>query len=218
MKNIKVEYDGRKILDGINWHIAQGERWSLSGPNGAGKSTLLSLINGDNPQAYANDIIIFDRQRGTGESILDIKRQTGFVSPELYQYFPTDSSCMHVIESGFYDTIGLFRSTDPDKEAVCLRWMKLLHLDQYAHKLFSMVPSSAQRLCLLARALVKNPALLILDEPTQGLDASQQQFFTRLIDDICAISKVTVIYVTHYEHHIPKAVSKYLRLEKGRMV
>jgi molybdate transport system ATP-binding protein len=218
MKNIKVEYDGRKILDGINWHIAQGDRWSLSGPNGAGKSTLLSLINGDNPQAYANDIIIFDRQRGTGESIWDIKRQTGFVSPELYQYFPTDSSCMHVIESGFYDTIGLFRSTDPDKEAVCLRWMKLLHLDQYAHKLFSMVPSSAQRLCLLARALVKNPALLILDEPTQGLDASQQQFFTRLIDDICAISNVTVIYVTHYEHHIPKAVSKYLRLDKGRMV
>jgi molybdate transport system ATP-binding protein len=218
MKNIKVEYDGRKILDNINWHIKQGERWSLSGPNGAGKSTLLSLINGDNPQAYANDIVIFDRQRGSGESIWDIKRQTGFVSPELYQYFPTDSSCLHVIESGFYDTIGLFRPTDPDKEAVCLRWMKLLHLDQYARKLFSMVPSSAQRLCLLARALVKNPALLILDEPTQGLDASQQQFFTRLIDDICAISNVTVIYVTHYEHHIPKAVSKYLRLENGRMV
>ena len=95
-----------------------GDRWSLSGPNGAVKSTLLSLVNADNPQAYANQIILFDRKRGSGESIWDIKKQTGFVSPELYQYFPTDSSCLHVIESGIYDTIGLFRPTDPLKEAV----------------------------------------------------------------------------------------------------
>lgn len=218
MKNVNVEYDGRKILDQINWQIKAGERWSLSGPNGAGKSTLLSLINGDNPQAYANDIILFDRQRGTGESIWDIKRQTGFVSPELYQYFPTDSSCLHVIESGFYDTIGLFRPTDPAKEDICLQWMKLLKLDKYAYKLFSHVPSSAQRLCLLARALVKSPALLILDEPTQALDASQTQFFTKLIDDICSISNVTLIYVTHYQHHIPKAVTKHLKIEQGKIV
>jgi molybdate transport system ATP-binding protein len=218
MKNVNVEYDGRKILNNINWQINAGERWSLSGPNGAGKSTLLSLINGDNPQAYANDIILFDRQRGTGESIWDIKRQTGFVSPELYQYFPTDSSCLHVIESGFYDTIGLFRPTDPVKEEICLQWMKLLSLDKYAHKLFSHVPSSAQRLCLLARALVKSPALLILDEPTQALDASQTRFFTELIDDICGISNVTMIYVTHYQHHIPKSVTKHLKIEQGKVV
>lgn len=217
MKDVNVEYDGRKILDDISWLVKKGERWALSGPNGAGKSTLLSLVNGDNPQAYANDITLFDRRRGTGESIWDIKKQIGFVSPELFQYFPTDSSCLHVIESGFYDTVGLFRRTDPAKEEICLRWMKLLHLHQYAHKLFSMISPSAQRLCLLARALVKNPALLILDEPTQALDTSQQQFFTGLIDNICSISSVTLIYVSHYEHHIPKAVNKYLRLANGRI-
>ena len=218
MKNVTVEYEGKKILDNINWHVLQGERWALTGANGAGKSTLLSLINADNPQAYANDIILFDRKRGSGESIWDIKRLTGFVSPELYQYFPTDSSCLHVIESGFYDTIGLFRATDIQKETICKRWMKMMQIDQYANRLFSMVPASVQRLCLLARAVVKNPTLLILDEPTQGLDISQQQFFTHLIDQICNNSRVTLIYVSHYEEHIPKAVTKRIRLAKGRSV
>ncbi len=218
MTDVVVEYDGRKILDHINWHVTQGERWSLTGPNGAGKSTLLSLVNGDNPQAYANDIILFDRKRGSGESIWDIKKQTGYVSPELYQYFPTDTSCLHVIESGFYDTIGLFRPADAEREAHCTEWMKLMNIQQYAYRLFSMVPTGVQRLCLLARALVKSPTLLILDEPTQGLDITQQQFFTKLIDEYCLISNVTVIYVSHYEHHIPRAVDKQIRVMNGRTV
>jgi molybdate transport system ATP-binding protein len=218
MNNVSIQYDGKKILDNINWIVKQGERWALTGPNGAGKSTLLSLVNGDNPQAYANDIILFDRKRGSGESIWDIKKQTGFISPELYQYFPGESSCLHVIESGFYDTIGLFRQTDPDKEAICIRWMKLMHIDRYAFNLFSRVPSGVQRLCLLARANIKNPTLLILDEPTQGLDLSQQQFFIHLIDEICSHTNVTVIYVSHYEEHIPKAVNKRIRLMNGKVI
>ncbi|HUQ65099.1 MAG TPA: hypothetical protein VM101_03040, partial [Flavitalea sp.] len=104
------------------------------------------------------------------------------------------------------------------KEAVCMRWMKIMHIDRYAFKLFSMVPASAQRLCLLARAIIKNPTLLILDEPTQGLDVSQQKFFTRLIDDICSMNNVTIIYVSHYEHHIPKAVNNRIRLNNGRVI
>lgn len=218
MNNVTVEYDCKKILDNINWHVRQGDRWALSGANGAGKSTLLSLVNGDNPQAYANDIILFDRKRGSGESIWDIKKQIGFVSPELFQYFPTDSSCLHVIESGFHDTVGLFRPSDPQLEKRCLSWLKLLHLEADANKLFNMVSTGTQRLCLLARALVKTPALLILDEPTQGLDSPQQRFFSRLIDEICSLSRVTLIYVSHYEHHLPKAINHYLKLDKGRVV
>src|SRR5690606_33746097 len=110
-----------------------------------------------------------------------------------------DCSCLHVIESGFYDTIGLFRATDLSKEAVCLEWMKLMNIDQYGPVLFNRVPSNVQRLCLLARALVKNPPLLILDEPTQGLDTYQQQFFTKLIETLCEIRNVTLVFVSHYQ-------------------
>lgn len=215
MDKINIRYGEKQVLKDVNWHIKQGERWALLGPNGAGKSTLLSLINADNPQAYANDIILFDRKRGTGESIWDIKSKTGFISPELYQYFPTDNSCLQVIESGFYDTMGLFRPSDARKAAVALRWMKALEIDQYTRQLLKNIPASAQRLCLLARALIKNPTLLIFDEPCQGLDAHQVAHFKMIVDAICELSNVTMIYVTHYQHEIPESVTRVLRLDKG---
>ncbi|MBS1525135.1 MAG: ATP-binding cassette domain-containing protein [Bacteroidetes bacterium] len=218
MDMVNIRYGEKQVLKDVSWQIRQGERWALLGPNGAGKSTLLSLINGDNPQAYANDIVLFDRKRGTGESIWDIKSKTGFISPELYQYFPTDNSCLQVIESGYYDTMGLFRPSDPKKSAIALRWMKALEIDQYARQLLKNIPASAQRLCLLARALIKNPTLLIFDEPCQGLDLHQQQHFKSLVDTVCRMSNVTLIYVTHYQHEIPDSVTKVLKLEKGVMV
>jgi molybdate transport system ATP-binding protein len=218
MNNVHIKYGDKIILDKINWQILPGERWALLGPNGAGKSTLLSLINGDNPQAYANEIVLFDKKRGTGESIWDIKSKIGFVSPELHQYFPTDNSCLQVIESGYYDTLGLFRPSQKTKADTASRWMKALEIEKYARVLLKNIPASAQRLCLLARALIKNPDLLIFDEPCQGLDAHQQLHFKNLVDTICKLSKVTLIYVTHYQHEIPESVTKVLRLEKGLVV
>ncbi len=218
MNNVHIKYGDKVILDGINWKIVPGERWALLGPNGAGKSTLLSLINGDNPQAYANDIVLFDKKRGTGESIWDIKSKIGFVSPELHQYFPTDNSCLQVIESGYYDTLGLFRQSSKTKAETALQWMKALEIEKYARVLLKNIPASAQRLCLLARALIKNPDLLIFDEPCQGLDAHQQHHFKTLVDTICGMSNVTLIYVSHYQQEIPESVTKVLKLEKGMMV
>jgi len=218
MTDVRVKYGDKIILGNINWQILPGERWALLGPNGAGKSTLLSLVNGDNPQAYANDIVLFDRKRGTGESIWDIKSKTGFVSPELHQYFPMDNSCLQVVESGYYDTLGLFRPSAKSRAETAMRWMKALEIDRYARVLLKNIPASAQRLCLLARALIKNPDLLIFDEPCQGLDAHQQHHFKTLIDTICRISDVTLIYVTHYQHEIPDSVTRILRLDGGKIV
>jgi molybdate transport system ATP-binding protein len=216
MNYVHVQYGDKVILDQVNWQVLPGERWALLGPNGAGKSTLLSLVNGDNPQAYANHIILFDKKRGTGESIWDIKSKIGFVSPELHQYFPTDNSCLQVIESGYYDTLGLFRPSSKSRAETALRWMKALEIEKYARVLLKNIPASAQRLCLLARALIKNPDLLIFDEPCQGLDAHQQHHFKTLVDTICRLSNVTLIYVTHYQLEIPESVTKVLQLEKGR--
>ncbi|WP_069657995.1 ATP-binding cassette domain-containing protein [Arcticibacter eurypsychrophilus] len=214
MGNIVVKYGNALILNHINWTIRQGEHWALLGANGSGKSTLLSLINGDNPQAYANDIIIFDRKRGSGESIWDIKKRIGFVSPELFQYFPSSSSCLHVVESGFYDTLGLYRASNPKLAEIAMRWMKVMGIEEIAGKLFRNISASNQRLCLLARALVKNPVLLIFDEPCQGLDTKQKDHFKQLVNAICHNSNVSLIYVSHYTDEIPDVVDQVFKLEK----
>jgi molybdate transport system ATP-binding protein len=216
MKDVTIRYDDKIILDKVNWQIRQGECWALVGHNGAGKSTLLSLINGDNPQAYANDITLFDRKRGSGESIWDIKQKIGFVSPELFQYFPADQLCAQVIESGFYDTLGLLRRSQPENAALVKRWMKLLGVDEAAMQPFRNTSTGIQRICLLIRALVKNPSLLILDEPCQGLDMQQQEHFKQVFNELCRNSNLSMIYVSHYEREIPDCVKKVLVLEQGR--
>lgn len=218
MNNVTIRYDKKIILNNINWHVKQGERWALLGPNGAGKTTLLSLINGDNPQAYANDIVIFDKKRGSGESIWDIKEKIGFISPELFQFFPTDFTCLQVVESGFYDSIGLYRKSNPKNATLSERWMQKLQIQKYAAQNFNRTPANIQRFCLLARALVKNPPLLLLDEPCQGLERQQKLALKKLIDEICIRSKITLIYVTHYQEEIPSQVNKLANLENGKII
>ncbi len=218
MKNVQIKYNGKKILDTINWEVRKGERWSLSGPNGSGKSTLLSLINADNPQAYANEIYLFDRKRGTGETIWDIKKKIGFVSPELHLYFEKGITCFHVVASGLFDTIGLFRKMNEQQSALVIKWMQALQIETLKNKFLFQLSNSQQRLVLLTRALVKNPPLLILDEPCQGLDDEQVQSFKKLIDEICLTGNKTLIYVSHYADEIPACVTKFIRLENGKMV
>lgn len=218
LRNASVTYGSAKILDNVNWTIKQGERWALSGPNGSGKSTLLSLICGDHPQAYANDIILFDRQRGSGESIWDIKRNIGFMSPELFQFFPADQNCRHIIQSGFYDTMGVFRKVSDQQNKIVDDWIELFNLTEYQNKPLRQLPVSMQRLCLLARAMVKNPVLLILDEPCQGFDMAQQSHFREIIDALSEESNITWIYVTHHQEQLPKSVTHHIQLTESGQI
>jgi len=213
MQNVRVLYGDSIIFDDINWEIRPGDRWALSGPNGSGKSTLLSLINGDHPQAYANEIVLFDQKRGSGESIWDIKKKIGFMSPELFQHFPHHFNCLQVVESGFYDTIGLLRHSQKRNREIAEQWMVLMGLSLIREKYLSEVPASQQRMCRLARALVKNPYLLMLDEPCLGFDQNQQQIFKNLIDTMAEISDMAIIYVTHYQESLPDCITKTLKLK-----
>jgi molybdate transport system ATP-binding protein len=215
MLNVNVQYGGKKILNNINWEVKKGECWNLSGPNGAGKSTLLSLITADNPQAYANEIYLFDKRRGSGESIWDIKQKIGFVSPELHLYFDYSATCFEVVASGLFDTIGLFRQVTNAQEEKILLWLKLLQLENIKSKRLSQLSIGEQRKTLLARALIKTPPLLILDEPCQGLDDEQTFYFKNLINQICEAFGTTLVYVSHYQQQIPECVNHFLRLENG---
>lgn len=212
MNNVNVVYGKKAILKDISWEIHQGERWALSGVNGSGKSTLLSLINGDNPQAYANDIVLFDRQRGTGESIWDIKRHIGFMSPELYQFFPRQLTCLQVVESGFFDSFGVFGRSKKEHRHTAEQWMEVMELSDIKDQAMYEIDESEQRLCLLARAMVKNPPLLILDEPCQGFDPHQQRHFRNVIDQMALHSKMTLIYVTHHQEELPNCITHRLQL------
>ncbi len=218
MVNVHVQYGEKKILDSVNWEVKRGECWCVAGPNGAGKSTLLSLITADNPQSYANELYLFDRRRGSGETIWDIKRNIGFVSPELHLYFPYNAICDDVIASGLFDSIGVFRKISDQEQNQIEWWIDALHFQDVRSSMLSSLPLGQQRMVFLARALIKNPPLLILDEPCQGLDEEQAGLFKQLVDDSCRTLHSTLIYVSHVENDIPSCVTHILRLEQGKVV
>lgn len=215
MEEVSIRYGNKLVLDHVSWEVKRGECWSLSGHNGSGKSTLLSLVNGDNPQAFANRIWIFDKRKGSGESIWDIKRHIGYISPELHHYFETGSPCLDIVASGLFDTMGLFRKLSPAQEELALKWMQVLGIGHFAGRMFQRLSDSEQRRVLLARALVKNPPVLILDEPCQGLDDAETENFISIINTICTELSKTLIYVTHYEAELPSCVTRKIVLANG---
>lgn len=215
MHNVSVRYSGKPVLTNISWTIKRGEKWLLKGANGAGKSTLVSLITGDNPQAYKNEIFLFGKRRGSGESIWDIKQKIGYVSPELHAFYDRQTTCTHAIASGFFDTIGLFRTISRTQQEIVDQWLRFLNLEEDKHKPFRNLSFGTQRLVLLARAMVKNPPLLILDEPCQGLDDEQKNGFVQLINDLCEEFGKTLIYISHYEEEIPACIGKVFELQNG---
>lgn len=216
LEHTNISYGDKKILTDVSWTVAKGDKWLLQGHNGAGKTTLLSLITGDHPQAYANPISLFDKRRGTGESIWDIKKKIGFVSPELHWYFDSTTTCMDVLLSGFFDTTGLYRSASDEQKEQATAWLHYLQLQAIAGKLLAHVSIGQQRLLLLARAFIKNPPLLVLDEPFQGVDEAHAAQFIDLIDKWMAHPERTLIYVSHRNDQVPACIEQIFKLEQGK--
>lgn len=212
MEQVKVHYGSRTILQDIDWEIKNGEKWALFGPNGSGKSTLLSLVYADNPQSYANTLYLFDKKRGTGESIWDIKKRIGYISPEMHLYYRQNVSALQIVGSGFFDSIGLYRTCSAEQEELALAWMRLFSIDHLRDRMFQTLSSGEQRLVLLARAFVKDPDLIILDEPLHGLDVSHKKQAAAIIERFCERPGKTLIYVTHYPHELPTCVDKQFEL------
>ena len=211
-RNVTLRYGQHTIFKGLNWEVQRGERWALHGRNGSGKSALLGLICGDNPQAYACDISLFGCRRGTGESIWDIKKRIGYVSPEMHRAYLKDLPAIEIVASGLHDSVGLYVRPRPEQMDTCLHWMRVFGIEELASRTFLKLSSGEQRMVLLARAFVKDPELLILDEPLHGLDTERREMVRTLIDAFCSRPDKTLIMVTHYPEELPTCITHHKQL------
>ncbi len=215
MSKVSIVYGRRTILKDLDWTVRNGERWALSGQNGAGKSTLLSLVCADNPQSYACDIALFGNRRGSGETIWQIKKHIGYVSPEMHRAYQKDLPAIRIVASGLKDTVGLYATPTESEYAVCKWWMDVFGLGGLEERTFLKLSSGEQRLVLLARAFVKDPELLILDEPLHGLDNVNRRLVKDIIDAFCQRPNKTMIMVTHYRGEWPSCIDHSLQLKKN---
>jgi molybdate transport system ATP-binding protein len=212
MNNVVVRYAEKYVLNDLSWRVKPGEHWKISGPNGAGKSTLLNLISGDNPQAYANDINLFGRKKGSGESVWEIKRHIGLVSSTLQQNYGLRVPVMTVGVSGFFDSIGLYQKPTTKQRDIVMEWLGILHMADRAKDPLRSLSYGEQRLVLLARAMVKQPRLLILDEPCQGLDDINRAMVLKLVDHLGQIGTTQILYVTHHPEDDIPCITNSLKL------
>jgi molybdate transport system ATP-binding protein len=211
MKKTTVRYKDVVVLNKLNWQMKRGENWAIAGPNGAGKTTLLSLIAGDNLQAYANEIYLFGRRRGSGESIWEIKERIGMISSEFQIRYRKSIKVLDVILSGFFDSVGLYRQTTSTQRKIAEQWIEYLHMTDKTDKFYNRLSYGEQRLVLLARAMAKMPMLLILDEPCQGLDRTNRRMILDVVDAIALNKKTHILYVTHHADEIPDCITHMLQ-------
>jgi molybdate transport system ATP-binding protein len=217
MRNTTIRYGAFTALERLNWIMKKGENWAILGPNGSGKSTILKLILGDHLQGYANEIILFGRPKGSGETLWEIKKRIGMVSSELQVQYRKKMSAYDVIASGFYDSIGLYQYPSPDQKEAVDRWVELLRIEDITQEPFHHLSYGQRRMILLARAMVKSPLLLIVDEPCHGLDIPNRIRILEVLEKIGS-TPTHLLYVTNHREEILTCISHVLQLERGKVV
>jgi molybdate transport system ATP-binding protein len=196
-QNVNVSYNEKPILRDITWTIRKREFWHLIGPNGSGKTTILSMITGDNPKGYGQDLTLFGRKKGSGESVWTTKENIGYVTPSMTDLFSTRHTLGQMLISGFYDSIGLYTNPSDLQVHTAKKWLQLIGMEQFGNSLFCLLSAGQQRMALVVRAMIKHPPLLILDEAIAGLDDHHTFLVVSLINKIAAESLTTILYVSH---------------------
>ena len=216
LNSISVHYGEKEVLDKLSWEIRKAEFWQLVGPNGSGKSTLITMISGDNPKAYGQDMTLFGRKKGSGETIWDIKRQIGYFTPSMTNQFCRNDSVENMIISGLLDSVGLYVVPSDLQKDMAKAWIEMLG-PTFRNKSFQSLSIGQQRMVMVARAMVKHPPLLILDEPTIELDDENSQLFIEMVNAIASEKQVAIIYVSHRdeENLKPDRIFELVPFEKG---
>lgn len=197
MCNVNLSYGDLPILNSINWQICKGDFWELKGPNGSGKSTLITLITGDNPKGFGLELFLFGSKKGSGESVWDIKSLIGYFTPAMADRFRGYHSLENMLISGLNDSIGLYIKPGDAQRALAMEWLQLLEMEHLKETLFCDLTAGQQRLVFCARAMIKHPPLLILDEPTAGLDSESAARVVSLINKMAQESEIALVFVSH---------------------
>ena len=208
LEDVVVKYGDKTILNHLNWQVHKKEHWWIKGPNGCGKSTLLSMISGDHPQAFNNKVKLFGKQRGSGETIWEIKQYIGFLSNHFHLDYRVNCSALMVIISGYFDSIGVYQHVDENTRLNAQQWLKRINMEKFANAPFRSLSWGQQRLLLIARALVKHPPILILDEPLMGLDALNRHLVLTFIDQLITNSDSQLFFVSHHQEDQPDCINR----------
>ncbi len=197
MRDLQVSYGDKAVLNNINWDIRAGEFWQLHGPNGAGKSTLVQLINGESTKGYGQQLYLFGRKKGSGESVWDIKKHIGCFTRAMVQNFSSQDTVETMLISGFFDSVGLYQQPSAIHQRLAAQWLELVGMTAYAKQPFAHLGAGQQRLILAMRAMVKHPPLLLLDEPLVGLDDEESAMLIALINAVAAARTSAIVYISH---------------------
>ena len=217
LDQVSVQYEDRKIISNIEWSINKGDFWQLIGPNGSGKSTILTLINGDNAKGYGQNLYLFGRKKGSGESVWDIKKNIGYYATAMTDLFQKSHTLEQMILSGFFDSIGLYNQPTTHQKILTAQWLEVLQMTALKKKIFNQLSIGQQRVALIVRAVLKHPALLILDEPLEGLDDENADLVIQLLNFLAEESAMAIIFVSHrIEKGLnPKSVFELIPTENG---
>ncbi|RXG15729.1 molybdate transport system ATP-binding protein [Leeuwenhoekiella aestuarii] len=199
--DVSVSFDGKPIINTISWEIKKGEAWHLKGPNGSGKTTLLSMITGDSTKGYGKELYILGRKKGSGESVWEIKKKIGYITATLTERFDGMHSVIEMVISGLYDSVGLYQKPTSLEVTKAEEWLELIGLSDKKEYTFRKLNEVQKRLVLIARAMIKHPPLLILDEPSSGLDTRGAQLLVQLVNRIAAARETAILYVSHREEN-----------------
>jgi len=196
-RKVDLSYGPTPILSQIEWKIEKGDFWELRGPNGSGKTSLITMIIGDNPKAYGQNLYLFGNRKGSGESVWDIKAKIGYFTPSLTDRFRGNHTAEAMLISGLLDSVGLYIAPTDQQRALAQSWLSLLGLSDRAKTQFRNLSEGHQRLLMCARAMIKHPPVLILDEPTAGLDETSAGLLISLVQKMAAESETAILFVSH---------------------
>ncbi len=210
-------YGEKNLFEGLDLTINKGEHTLITGSNGCGKSTLLQILTGDNPKCYSNQLSMFGTLRGSGESIWDVKKRMGIVSPDLHRSYRVSMPTSYVVLSGLYDSIGMYKKVLEPELRKAEYWLKLVGLEAKARTSFRLLSFAEQRLVLIARALIKMPDLLLLDEPTQGLDESSRCGLLDFLEILVQKDMSTIVYVSHRQDEYRSFFHQHIQLDQYRV-